>query len=79
MMAHLTVRSVDEAIVEALQERAAKAGRSMEAEHRKILEEVLRPGQQQDFFSEARARRVKLDSGAATTEMLRKLRYQESR
>ena len=40
-MSSLIVRSVDEAIVMSLKERAAKHGRSMEAEHRAILTEVL--------------------------------------
>jgi len=51
-MAQLTVRNVDDAIAAALKERAAKAGRSAEAEHRRILEEALRPGHRSDFFSE---------------------------
>jgi len=71
-MAQLTVRNIDDAIAAALKERAAKAGRSAEAEHRKILEEVLLPPQNLDFFSEARTRRVKLRPGASsTTEILR--------
>ncbi len=71
-MAQLTVRNVDDAIAAALKERAMRSGRSTEAEHRKILEEVLRPGQNPDFFSEARARRVKLKPGAPSTiEILR--------
>jgi plasmid stability protein len=37
----LIVRSVDDAIVASLKERAARHGRSMEAEHRAILAEVL--------------------------------------
>lgn len=66
-MAQLTVRNVDEAIAAALKERAAKAGRSAEAEHRRILEEALRPGHRDDFFAVARTRRVKLAPGAPTT------------
>jgi len=71
-MAQLTVRNVDDAIAAALKERAAKAGRSAEAEHRRILEEALRPGHRSDFFAEAHTRRVKLAPGApTTTEILR--------
>lgn len=71
-MAQLTVRNVDKAIAAALKERALKAGRSAEAEHRRILEQVLRPGQGTDFFSEARSRRIRLRSDApSTTELLR--------
>lgn len=40
-MSSLIVRSVDDAIVQSLKERAARHGRSMEAEHRAILAEVL--------------------------------------
>jgi plasmid stability protein len=41
-MAQLLVRDVDEAIVKALRERAARHGRSAEAEHREILAKALR-------------------------------------
>ncbi|QVL47164.1 MAG: DNA-binding protein [Thiocapsa sp.] len=40
-MAHLVVRNLDHSIVEALKHRAAVHGRSAEAEHRLILEQVL--------------------------------------
>lgn len=40
-MANLIVRNVDDRIAQALKERAAKHGRSAEAEHRAILEKVL--------------------------------------
>ncbi|MCS6780437.1 MAG: plasmid stabilization protein [Geminicoccaceae bacterium] len=42
-MATLIVRQLDEALVRRLKERAAAHGRSAEAEHRAILEEVLAP------------------------------------
>jgi plasmid stability protein len=71
-MAQLTVRNVDDAIAAALKDRAARSGRSAEAEHRKILEEALAPAQNSGFFAEARARRVKLGPGApSTTDILR--------
>jgi len=41
-MAQLLVRDVPQDVVEALKQRAAKHGRSAEAEHRSILEEALR-------------------------------------
>jgi plasmid stability protein len=41
-MANLIVRGIDEALVRALKQRAAKHGRSAEAEHREILATVLR-------------------------------------
>lgn len=41
-MANLIVRDIDESLVRALKQRAAKYGRSAEAEHREILASVLR-------------------------------------
>lgn len=41
-MANLIVRGIDEALVRALKHRAAKHGRSAEAEHREILASALR-------------------------------------
>jgi plasmid stability protein len=40
-MANLVVRNLDDKIVQALKERAARHKRSAEAEHRAILEQVL--------------------------------------
>lgn len=40
-MANLVVRNLDDRIVSALKQRAARHGRSAEAEHRAILEDVL--------------------------------------
>ncbi len=40
-MSSLIVRSVDDAIVQSLKERAARHGRSMEAEHRALLADAL--------------------------------------
>ena len=40
-MANLVVRNLDQHIVDALKKRAAQHGRSMEAEHRVLLEELL--------------------------------------
>jgi antitoxin FitA len=41
-MATLIVRDIDAALVQALRERAARHGRSAEAEHREILANTLR-------------------------------------
>ena len=68
-MAQLTVRNVDDEIAAALKARAARAGRSAEAEHRRILEEALRP-RSTSFFDEARVRRIKLTAGGPTTTAL---------
>jgi len=51
-MAQLIVRGIDDAIVKALRERAARNGRSAEAEHRAILEAELR-GPKRRTFAEA--------------------------
>ena len=40
-MANLVVRNLDRTIVQALKKRAARHGRSAEAEHREILESTL--------------------------------------
>jgi plasmid stability protein len=59
---------------------AARSGRSAEAERRRILEAALidvRPAD--DFFSEARARRVRLPAGVPdTTELLRRDRERDA-
>jgi plasmid stability protein len=71
-MTQLTVRNVDPAIAAALKARAKRTGRSAEAEHRRILEEALRPEAGGDFFALARARRIKLSPDSPdTTELLR--------
>ncbi|QFU10374.1 hypothetical protein PARPLA_03291 [Rhodobacteraceae bacterium THAF1] len=59
-MAQLTVRNVDEDIAAALKERARRAGRSAEAEHRRILQAALIETPATDFFDEAARRRVRL-------------------
>ncbi len=40
-MADLVVRNLDRTLIQALRKRAARRGRSAEAEHRAILEAVL--------------------------------------
>jgi len=46
-MAQLLVRNLEDAVVVELKKRAARNGRSVEAEHREILRTVLRrPGRQ---------------------------------
>jgi plasmid stability protein len=41
VMANLVVRNLDQRIVDALKQRAARHGRSAEAEHRALLETLL--------------------------------------
>jgi len=57
-VSQLLVRDVPLDIVEALKRRAAEHGRSAEAEHRLILEQVLRPGRA-GFWERAAALREK--------------------
>jgi len=40
-MANLVVRNLDQRVVDALKQRAARHGRSAEAEHRALLNELL--------------------------------------
>ena len=76
-MAQLTVRGVADEVAAALKARAARAGRSAEAEHRRILEEALRPDAS-DFFELARRLRIKLPEGSPdTTELLRQDRARD--
>ncbi|MDL1959265.1 MAG: DNA-binding protein [Deltaproteobacteria bacterium] len=48
-MANLVVRNLDKHIVDVLKQRAARHGRSAEAEHRVILKEVLLPSNRKSF------------------------------
>jgi len=72
-MAQLTVRNVPEEVVRALRVRAARQGRSAEAEHRLLLAEALQ-GETADFWalvdqSRSRLRRQRSDSGRLQREM----------
>ena len=53
-MGQLIVRGLDERLIQSLKQRAARAGRSAEAEHRRILEAALR--QDQESFADLAAR-----------------------
>jgi plasmid stability protein len=53
-MGQLIVRGLDDRLIEALKQRARRSGRSAEAEHRVILEQVLQP--ETESFAEAAAR-----------------------
>jgi plasmid stability protein len=58
-MGQLLVRKVDDELIRLLKQRAALAGRSVEAEHRLILKEALRPGKP-SFAERARRHREAL-------------------
>ncbi len=53
-MGQLILQGLDENLLQALEQRAARAGRSAEAEHRAILEQALCAGT--ESFIEAAAR-----------------------
>ena len=67
----LTVRNVDADLVAALKRRAASNDRSMEAEHREILREALKPGK--DFWERVDEFRkeVRLPPDVDTSVMIR--------
>jgi plasmid stability protein len=65
-MANLHVRNVPDDIVKKLKLRAARHGRSTEAEHREILRQVV-SGETGDAFEELAARLRKLTEGRNLT------------
>ena len=69
-MADLTVRNVSEAVVDALQRRAAANGHSPEAEHRELLRSALLRADE-DFAVRARALRQRLRSSTDSAEETR--------
>jgi plasmid stability protein len=64
-MGQRIVRGVDDQIIQALEQQAARLGRSAEAEPRAILEQVLRP--ETERFAEA-ASRLRARAPRATTD-----------
>lgn len=52
-MGQLIVRGLDDRLIQTLKRRAARFGRSAEAEHRAILEQTLRP--ETETFAEVAA------------------------
>jgi plasmid stability protein len=59
-MAQLTVRGLDEDLIQKLKVRAAANGRSAEAEHREILKEALAAAAE-DFWERARKLREAIE------------------
>ena len=72
-MARLIVRNLDARLVEALKARAARNGRSVEVEHRRILEAALAEGDaDMAEFAEAAGRlRSRFASGLDSTHLIR--------
>jgi plasmid stability protein len=74
-MGMLTVRNVDDEVIRALRIRAAKNGRSAEAEHRVILRQALMPDMAE--VAELLRRRRESLAGrdfADTDEIIRRMR-----
>ncbi len=65
-MAQITVRRLDSSLVQRLKVRAAQNNRSAEAEHRAILEAVLRP--EKTAFWETAARLRSATPGRPATD-----------
>ncbi|APT60125.1 MULTISPECIES: FitA-like ribbon-helix-helix domain-containing protein [Roseomonas] len=53
-MGQLLVRGLDDRLIQTLRQRAARSGRSVEAEHRALLEQVLGP--EAETFADVAAR-----------------------
>lgn len=76
-MAQLTVRKLDPELVRRLKLRAVRKGRSAEAEHRAILESILRP--EGSAFWEASRRLRQETAGRVGTDSAELLREDRSR
>jgi plasmid stability protein len=72
-MAQLIVRDLDERVVRALKERAAKNQRSAEAEHREILRHALLEEERsrEEFRKRAADSRSRLKSPIDSTDLIR--------
>ena len=66
MAQSLHVRNLDDELIAKLKRRAARHGRSAEAEHREILRQALSPEAEPDFFTLAAELR-KLTAGRRHT------------
>lgn len=79
-MGQLIVRNLDDDLVRRLKLRAARRGRSAEAEHRAILEEALRPEGGEFWAAADRLRRETEERGLGnSTSILRRERARRSR
>ena len=72
-MATLLVRNLDDGLVQRLKQRAALNGRSVEAEHRALLEQGLGPADKAEWLARAAAlrREIKPLMGVTTLELLK--------
>lgn len=76
-MPQLTVRKLSRQIIDGLKRRAARNGRSAEAEHREILRQALLPAEGA-FAERAREMRLRLASGIDSTATIRTDRHRDS-
>lgn len=65
-MGQLLVRKLDDDLIRRLKQRAAAAGRTVEAEHRLLLEQALRPGK--PSFAERARRHLEATRGRPYTD-----------
>jgi plasmid stability protein len=80
MVTSLHVRKLDEDIVRRLKRRAAANNRSMEAEHRAILAEVLKPAPEKSFEELSAALRAETaDRKHTPSEVLVRMSRDEAR
>jgi plasmid stability protein len=75
-MGQLLVRQVRDDLIEKMRQRAAANGRSVEAEHRAILEEVLAKPTEPLWVT---ARRLRQTSGVIGTDSAETIREQRRR
>lgn len=75
-MAQLIVREIEDSVAQALRERAARNGRSAEAEHRILLREALLPGGTgaKGFAAAAAILRSRLAESGDSTGIIRQMR-----
>jgi plasmid stability protein len=75
-MGQLIVRGLDDSLIVALKQRAARAGRSAEAEHRLILEQALHAST--ETFAQAAAR-LRARTPAQVTDSADLIRHDRDR
>ncbi len=74
-MGQLLVRDLDDEVIRRLKARAARNGRSTEAEHRAILEAAMRPSREELIAQARRFRDETRGRGGPTgVEIIRQLR-----
>ncbi|MGA9866854.1 MAG: plasmid stabilization protein [Acetobacteraceae bacterium] len=71
-MAQLLVRDLDDHLIRAIEQRAISHGRSVEAEHRAILEAAL-VSEQESFFE--RAARLRARTPPSTFDSAEQIRF----